>query len=90
MSYPNYPGDGCDTYDTPAPYTEMTTADERMLPLSENIKRELRRLPIPYDIAYRVKMLLADAYDQGGRDTEAELTQQFLDSPESFLPRPRP
>jgi hypothetical protein len=65
------PGDSCDT--TPDRYQAMNKVDERLRALSTDLQQQIRHLTIPYDVMFRVKLIIADAYLEGlkkGREDE--------------------
>lgn len=57
------PGDSCDT--TPNRYESMNKVDERLRVLSKELQQEIRHLTIPYDVIFKVKTIIADAFMEG-------------------------
>lgn len=81
------PYDSCPEYEgsNVAPYTELTILDERMMDVSPIIWEQLRKMPICYEVMYRLKVLICDAYEDGVKDGVEQGVQQVVDDPQHFF-----
>ena len=65
------PGDSCESI--PNKYASMTRVDERLRAhLSVDLQQQIRHLTIPYDVMFRVKLLIMDAYMEGFKKGKEE------------------
>lgn len=80
------PYDSCpDPFYTPAPYTELSPLQERMMELSKDVQDRLKRLPVPRDIWIRVVLMVCDSWDDGFKQGEEYGIQKVCDDPDGYL-----
>jgi len=76
------PYDSCpDPFYTPAPYTELSPLEERMMELSKDIIDRLEKLDVPRDLWIKIILLVCDAYDDGVKDG----VHQVREDPGAYL-----
>lgn len=65
------PYDSCpDPFYTPAPYTELSPLQERMMELSKDINDRLEKLDVPRDMWIKIVLIVCDNGDEKFKEGE--------------------